>query len=189
MRTPRRRSRWSGRWLPARARARNHEGFAHRCLRRDGAGAGVHGQFALLAQLGNQGLAIALWSLLGGHVVSRFWPLIAVRTLPHVGDTATSKSKPLADQITTGALITALLWCVIPVPLFTLALGWQAALAAIVCSGIGAVRCSGDSKNACWASRRLLTIRSRWKVEIAFYLGVIVAGQQGIAPVLPWQAL
>ena len=26
--------------------------------------------------------------------------------------------------------------------------------------------------------------------EIAFYLGVaIVAGQQGIAPVLPWQAL
>lgn len=56
-------------------------------------------KFALLARLGSQGLAIALWSLLGGHVVSRFWPLIAVRTLPHVGDTATSKSKPLADQI------------------------------------------------------------------------------------------
>ena len=147
-------------------------------------------KFALLAQLGSQGLAIALWSLLGGHVVSRFWPLIAVRTLPHVGDTATSKSKPLADQITMGALITALLWCVIPVLLVALALGWQAALAAIVCSGIGAgwMLWRFNKRLQGFTGDCLGTIQQ--VSEIAFYLGVaIVAGQQGITPGLPWQAL
>ena len=50
----------------------------------------------------------ALWM---GHVVSRTLPLVMVRLLPHVGDTATSKSKPLADQISTGGLGVAFLWC------------------------------------------------------------------------------
>ncbi|QIL81671.1 adenosylcobinamide-GDP ribazoletransferase [Diaphorobacter sp. HDW4A] len=144
-------------------------------------------KFALLAQLGNQNLSVALWSLLCGHVVSRFWPLIAVRTLPHVGDTATSKSKPLADQITMGALITALLWCVIPVLLFALALGWQAAIAAAVCSGLGAVwmlwrfhkRLQGFTGDCLGTIQQVS--------EIAFYLGVaIAAGQQKISPILPW---
>ncbi len=50
----------------------------------------------------------ALWL---GHVVSRTLPLVMIRLLPHVGDTATSKSKPLADQISAGGLGVAFLWC------------------------------------------------------------------------------
>ena len=50
----------------------------------------------------------ALWL---GHVVSRTLPLVVIRLLPHVGDTATSKSKPLADQISAGGLGIAFLWC------------------------------------------------------------------------------
>ena len=50
----------------------------------------------------------ALWL---GHVVSRTLPLIMIRLLPHVGDSATSKSKPLADQISMGGLGVAFLWC------------------------------------------------------------------------------
>ncbi|NDP62839.1 adenosylcobinamide-GDP ribazoletransferase [Polaromonas sp.] len=50
----------------------------------------------------------ALWL---GHVVSRTLPLVMIRLLPHVGDTATSKSKPLADQISGAGLGIAFLWC------------------------------------------------------------------------------
>ena len=50
----------------------------------------------------------ALWL---GHVVSRTLPLVMIRLLPHVSDTATSKSKPLADQISAGGLGVAFLWC------------------------------------------------------------------------------
>ena len=64
---------------------------------------------ALLALLGAVG---ALWmylALMAAHVVSRTWPLIIIRWLPHVGDDAGSKSKPLADQISTGSL--AIVFC------------------------------------------------------------------------------
>jgi adenosylcobinamide-GDP ribazoletransferase len=50
----------------------------------------------------------ALWL---GHVVSRGLPLVMIRQLAHVGDTATSKSKPLADQISAVGLGVAFLWC------------------------------------------------------------------------------
>lgn len=139
-------------------------------------------KFALLAQLGSHGLAIALWSLFCGHVVSRFWPLVAVRALPHVGDTATSKSKPLADQISIAALMAALAWCVIPVVLFALALGIETALSAIACSGIGASwmlwrckkRLQGFTGDCLGAIQQV--------GEVAFYLGAAIAAAQfGIA--------
>ena len=50
----------------------------------------------------------ALWL---GHVISRGLPLVVIRLLPHVGDTATSKSKPLADQISSSGLVIAFIWC------------------------------------------------------------------------------
>ncbi|MDB5884166.1 MAG: cobalamin-5-phosphate synthase [Polaromonas sp.] len=50
----------------------------------------------------------ALWL---GHVVSRTLPLVMIRLLPHVGDTATSKSKPLADQLTARAVAVGFAWC------------------------------------------------------------------------------
>jgi adenosylcobinamide-GDP ribazoletransferase len=51
-------------------------------------------------------------AIMGAHVVSRTWPLLLIRLLPHVGDADGSKSKPLADQITLPSLLVALAWCV-----------------------------------------------------------------------------
>lgn len=66
---------------------------------------------ALLALLGAAGIMWMCFALMAGHVVSRTWPLLVIRWLPHVGDEAGSKSKPLADQISTSSLAVALLWC------------------------------------------------------------------------------
>ncbi len=52
----------------------------------------------------------AAWALFGAHITSRLMPLFIIRTLPHVGDTAQSKSKPLADSIGTAGLLTGALW-------------------------------------------------------------------------------
>ncbi len=56
------------------------------------------------------GWAIAA-ALVLGHVVSRGLPLLLIRWLPHVGDTARSKSKPLADTISSAALVIGFAWC------------------------------------------------------------------------------
>jgi adenosylcobinamide-GDP ribazoletransferase len=66
---------------------------------------------ALLALLGAVGAVWMCFALMAGHVASRTWPLLIIRWLPHVGDDAGSKSKPLADQISLASLILALLWC------------------------------------------------------------------------------
>lgn len=76
---------------------------------------------ALLALLGQVSLASAVLALWLGHVVSRTWPLLTIRHLPHVGDAAGSKSKPLADQISGPVLATGLAWCAAAV-----ALAWWA---------------------------------------------------------------
>jgi len=66
---------------------------------------------ALVAQLASMGVAVLCCMVFLAHVVSRTWPLLIIRLLPHVGDVAGSKSKPLAEQITLGALLVALVWC------------------------------------------------------------------------------
>ena len=65
----------------------------------------------LLGLLGDVSGPLMVVALFVAHVVSRTWPLLTIRLLPHVGNTATSKSKPLADQISLGALLIGLLWC------------------------------------------------------------------------------
>ena len=84
---------------------------------------------ALLALLGAVGTLWMCFALMAGHVVSRTWPLLIIRWLPHVGDDAGTKSKPLADQISKGSLILALLWC-------AAALALSSWVAASVLSGI-----------------------------------------------------
>jgi adenosylcobinamide-GDP ribazoletransferase len=66
---------------------------------------------ALLALIGSVSLRWMLVGIFVAHVVSRTWPLLLIRLMPHVGDAAGSKSKPLADQISLGSLLTALFWC------------------------------------------------------------------------------
>jgi adenosylcobinamide-GDP ribazoletransferase len=66
---------------------------------------------ALLALLGSLSAELMCVALFLGHVVSRSWPLLLIRLMPHVGDAAGSKSKPLADQISGAGLLTAFIWC------------------------------------------------------------------------------
>ncbi len=73
---------------------------------------------ALLAQAGGAGLAAL--ALFAAHVSSRLMPLFIIRTLPHVGDTPTSKSKPLAESIGHAGLAAGLLWWALAMAL----VGW-----------------------------------------------------------------
>lgn len=79
---------------------------------------------SLLALLGSISSVVLCSALFLGHVVSRTWPLLLIRFMPHVGDAAGSKSKPLADQITKASLFVACLWFVM-------------ALLLVVCTLIG----------------------------------------------------
>jgi adenosylcobinamide-GDP ribazoletransferase len=132
-------------------------------------------KLSLLALLGAHSLQAALAGLLGAHVVSRFWPLLIVRSLPHVGDTARSKSKPLADQISGAALAAAALWCFLP-----LALVWQAQpalyfIASLLASALAAAWMGR------WFARRLQGFTgdclgaTQQVSEIGFYLGAALA--------------
>lgn len=82
----------------------------------------IAAKLSVLAVLGGHGLAPVLAALLGGHVFSRFMPLLLVRSMVHVGDTAQSKSKPLADRISRHALGVAAAWCLPPLAALTV---WQ----------------------------------------------------------------
>lgn len=66
---------------------------------------------SLLALLGSVSSVLLCSALFLAHVVSRTWPLLLIRLMPHVGDAAGSKSKPLADQISGASLFTAFIWC------------------------------------------------------------------------------
>lgn len=66
---------------------------------------------SLLALLGSVSPVLLCSALFLAHVVSRTWPLLLIRLMPHVGDAAGSKSKPLADQISGASLFTAFIWC------------------------------------------------------------------------------
>jgi adenosylcobinamide-GDP ribazoletransferase len=146
---------------------------------------------ALLALLGSaEGVASSLdepppdapfngWlvavALFAAHVVSRTLPLILIRVLPHVGDAAGSKSKPLADQITLTSLGVAFLWCFSALALASYALP---AITLIVA-------CSFSVLTLLWMAR-LFTRRlqgftgdclgaTQQVCEIAFYLGLAMA--------------
>ena len=73
----------------------------------------VMAKVVLLAHIGEHALVLALWAIMGSHISSRFWPLLIIRLLPHVGDDAGSKSKPLASQIHTRSLMAAGIWILI----------------------------------------------------------------------------
>lgn len=123
-------------------------------------------------------LALDPWlvpaALLAAHVVSRGLPLLLIRILPHVGDTATSKSKPLADQISLTSLGVAFLWCLMALALVSYALNAIALIAA----------CSFAVLALLWMAR-LFTRRlggftgdclgaTQQVCEITFYLGLAV---------------
>ena len=141
---------------------------------------------ALLAQLAALGSAALVAGVFLAQVVSRTWPLMTIRLLPHVGDAAGSKSKPLADQISGWSLGVALLWCLAAVALAVLLAQlyphWLAPqrLVAMLLAGLGgsalvwlllwrwfARRLQGFTGD-CLGTTQLLC-------ELAFYLGCVLA--------------
>jgi adenosylcobinamide-GDP ribazoletransferase len=131
---------------------------------------------ALVAQLASMGVSVLVAVLFLAHVVSRTWPLLVIRLLPHVGDTAASKSKPLADQVSTGALLAALLWCLtaLALGLYCLKVEVHALLGALLLSGLAfawmlrlfARRLQGFTGDCLGATQQIC--------ELAFYLGFLL---------------
>ena len=138
-------------------------------------------KIALLAQLSTHGLAAVLAALAGAHPLSRLWPLVTIRLLPYVGDSAKSKSKPLADHISTHALLAALLWSLPPLLLVAAWLGALAVAAAVLASAAGAAwmhwryvrRLQGFTGDCLGGTQQL--------AELGFYLGLAIALAQQAA--------
>ena len=65
---------------------------------------------SLLALMGSVNPEVMVIGIFAAHVASRTFPLLLIRLLPHVGDVAGSKSKPLADQISGLSLFIAFIW-------------------------------------------------------------------------------
>ena len=142
---------------------------------------------ALLALLGSvEGVPtgwdeapLATWyvcaALVAGHVTSRALPLLLIAWLPHVGDTATSKSKPLADRIAPRSLLVAFIWVFMALALVFTVL--DAINLIVACSfSVLALLWMGR-----WFKRRLQGFTgdclgaAQQVCEIAFYLGMAVA--------------
>jgi adenosylcobinamide-GDP ribazoletransferase len=113
-------------------------------------------------------------ALLAGHVVSRALPLLLIYWLPHVGDTAVSKSKPLADQIALNSLLVAFTWCFMALALISYA---QAATDLIVACSFSFIallwmhrvfkrRLQGFTGDCLGATQQVC--------EIAFYFGLAI---------------
>lgn len=111
-----------------------------------------------------------LTALLAAHTVSRFWPLVLVHTLPHVGSPDLGE-RAFADRLERRALVVGAAWCIVPLGLMALAHGLVFIFSAIAMSGL-----------ALWAIRRWLQQKVRGfnadslgaaqqVCEIAFYFG------------------
>ena len=114
-------------------------------------------------------------ALVLGHALSRGLPLLLIRWLPHVGDTARSKSKPLADTISSSALAMASAWCFMALALGLLALD---AISLIVACSFAVLallwmarlfrrRLQGFTGDCLGATQQVC--------EIAFYFGLAVS--------------
>ena len=141
----------------------------------------VLSKVALVALLASHSLTLALAALIGAHVIARLWPMFVVRSLPHVGDTAKSKSKPLAEFITRKGLVSCTLWALPAAALVACWQGLPALLSALVLSAAAALWMRQ------WLHRRLQGFTGdglgaiEQVSEIAFYLGVaLTLGPAGV---------
>jgi adenosylcobinamide-GDP ribazoletransferase len=130
---------------------------------------------ALLAALSEWDMWAIVALIVASHVVSRALPMGLLAVLPHVGDAAASKSKPLADRISAFALGSNVLWCFV-----LLALILPAKTAMEFIAGCGAalvvwmvmwwrlrVRLQGFTGDALGATQQVC--------ELAFLLGALLA--------------
>ena len=132
-------------------------------------------KLGLLALLGNVltvtqvGLA-----LVAAHSVSRFFPLLVIFRMSHVGDLAGSKSKPLADQIVLSGVLKGAAWAGLAL---TLASGsWPAAalMVGVFASVLGFVYMSGVFRRRLQGFTGDCLGATQQVCELAFYLGLCV---------------
>ena len=117
----------------------------------------------------------ACFALLLGHVVSRGLPLLLIWFLPHLSGSGISKSKPLADRISTPRLLIGLGWCAAALTLGTIVLEPGNLLVACVFSLLAVLymgrllrrRLQGFTGDGLGAAQQVC--------EIAFYLGLAVS--------------
>ena len=135
----------------------------------------VLSKVALIALLASQHRQLALAALIGAHVIARLWPMLVVRSLPHVGDTAKSKSKPLAEFISRKGLVSCGIWALPAVALLACWQGWAMLLPALMLSAAVALWMRQ------WLQRRLQGFTGdglgaiEQVSEIAFYLGAALS--------------
>ena len=132
----------------------------------------------LLTQLSSW---LAACSLFGAHVSSRLMPLFIIRTLPHVGDTPASKSKPLAENISNAGVFAGFLWWIVAMALLLHTLPearwWAGGLGALL--GMLVVgwrlqrRLQGFTGDGLGTAQQL--------AELGFYLGLAIAWGQSSA--------
>lgn len=130
---------------------------------------------ALLGVIGDVNPEAMVVGIFAAHVASRTFPILLIRLLPHVGDVAGSKSKPLADQITDSNLFIAFLWLFLTlagvfitynaidliVPMLT------ASMAFLYMWRLFAHRLQGFTGDCLGATQQLC--------EVAFYLGLVLS--------------
>ena len=144
----------------------------------------VLSKVALIALLASHSLPLALAALIGAHVIARLWPMFVVRSLPHVGDTAKSKSKPLAEFISRKGLVVCVIWALPAAILLACWQGWAVLLPALALSAAVALWMRQ------WLHRRLQGFTGdglgaiEQVSEIGFYLGIALS----LGPLGAWLA-
>ena len=129
---------------------------------------------SLLAVLAQQSPAAVLVALLAAHVLSRFWPLLLMRSLSCIDDAGASRSKPVADRIDATGLGIAAAWCVVPLAIALLAQDPAFVIMGVLFSGLALLwmrwlfgrRLQGFTGDCLGATQQV--------GEIAFYLGAAI---------------
>ncbi len=133
---------------------------------------------SLLAILAGHSPAAVLLALLCAHVVTRFWPLILVRTLPP-GLAPDSRAAFISGPITLRDLALAAAWCLPALAAAVAVRGAPFAVLALLFSGA-----------AMWGMKMILQSRSKGPTadalgatqqvcEVGFYLGAAIAWGAG----------
>jgi adenosylcobinamide-GDP ribazoletransferase len=136
---------------------------------------------ALVALLVQVDLMLATLALFAAHVTSRLVPLFIIRTLPHVGDTPTSKSKPLAERISNAGVCAGVVWWGLAMGMVVWAMPGAPWAGAVLGAVLGLAymwrllqrRLQGFTGDGLGATQQVC--------EVAFHLALILA--------LPWSAL
>ena len=127
---------------------------------------------SLLALISSADAMVMCWGLFAAHVASRSFPLLLIRAMPHVGDAAGSKSKPLADRISLDSLLVAGLWLLAALGLVAWLGEGVALLVPMACATLAwllmwrwfALRLQGFTGDCLGATQQVC--------EVAFYFGL-----------------